>query len=267
MSSPTETFRISVEAAEVYQARFVPAIFQEWAPDVLDIAGVGPGDRVLDVACGTGVVARAAAERVGPGGTVVGVDLNDAMLTVARRLDPGIEWRQGDVDALPAADGSFDAVVCQMAMMFFPDPRHALAEMARAARPGGTVAVLVPAELSTSPGYSRFAAVVARHAGPDAVALVSTYFSLGDLGALEAHLAAAGLVDVRSRTRTGRARFASVDDFVTTEIEGSPLFELLDAATYRAIRDDCAAELADLADADGAAAPFDCHAVAGTVPG
>ena len=269
MSTPTEDFQVSPEAAEVYEARFVPGIFAERAPHTLDAARVGTGQAVLDVACGTGVVARAAVERVGPSGSVTGVDLNEAMLTVARRLAPAVDWHRGDVAALPFDDDRFDAVVCQMAMMFFPDPVAALTEMARVARPGGTVAVLVPASVASSPGYSRFADVVARHAGRDAVELVSTYFALGDLDRLRRHCADAGLDRLDASTRTGHARFGSVDEFVATEVEGSPLIERIDDATYGAIRRDCAVDLAEfVVDDDGAVAiPFDCHAVSGRVGG
>src|SRR5215472_12207007 len=116
----TEAFQIPIEAAEAYEAAFVPAFFAQWAPILCDAAGLGAGQKVLDVACGTGIVARTAAERVGPA-HVTGVDLNQAMLTVARRVRGDIDWRQGDAAALPLADRSFDAVLCQMALMFFPD--------------------------------------------------------------------------------------------------------------------------------------------------
>ncbi len=111
----TESFQIPIEAAEFYETAFVPAFFAQWAPILCDEAGIGNGSRVLDVACGTGIVARTAADRVGPHGTVSGVDLNVAMLTVARRVRPDIDYRQGDAAALPFPDTSFDVVVSQMA--------------------------------------------------------------------------------------------------------------------------------------------------------
>ena len=140
MTGSVETFQLSVEAAEVYEARFVPAIFGEWAPHLVEAAGVAPGQAVLDVACGTGVVARTAADRMGGRGRVVGLDLNEGMLAVAGRLRPDIEWRQGDAAELPFEAGSFDAVLCQAALMFFPDRARALREMARVASPGLRVA-------------------------------------------------------------------------------------------------------------------------------
>ena len=153
MTGSVETFQLSVEAAEVYEARFVPAIFGEWAPHLVEAAGVAPGQAVLDVACGTGVVARTAADRMGGRGRVVGLDLNEGMLAVAGRLRPDIEWRQGDAAELPFEAGSFDAVLCQSALMFFPDRAGALREMARVATPGGTVAVQVWDRLEAQEGF------------------------------------------------------------------------------------------------------------------
>ena len=127
----TETFQIPLEAAEVYEERFVPALFGQWAPLLVEEAGVDRGDRVLDVACGTGIVARTAADRVGPTGSVVGVDLNEAMLIVARRVRPDLEWRQDDAAELPFEDGSFDVALCQMALMFFPDRAQAIGHSTR----------------------------------------------------------------------------------------------------------------------------------------
>ena len=117
----TETFQITSEQAELYEERFVPALFTHWVDAVLDAAGVRAGQDVLDVACGTGIVTRHAAERVGATGHVTGLDLNPAMLEVASRVRPDLMWHQGDVAALPFDDDSFDVVTCQSAAMFFPD--------------------------------------------------------------------------------------------------------------------------------------------------
>src|SRR5262245_60940676 len=99
------------DAARAYEALFVPALFQQWPPVIAELAQIRPGERVLDVACGTGVLARHAAQCVGPGGQVVGLDPNPGMLAVARENAPAIEWQQGVAESLPFPDGSFDAVV------------------------------------------------------------------------------------------------------------------------------------------------------------
>ena len=244
MSSSVETFQISAEAAETYESKFVPAIFGEWAPHLVDAAGVAPGHAVLDVACGTGVVAHAAADRMGGRGTVVGVDLNPAMLAVARRLHPDIDWRQADAAELPFANGSFDVVLCQSALMFFPDVAQALREMARVVTAPGSVAVQVWGRLESQPGYGPFVEVAARHAGPEAVHLLGAYWLLGDLDALTALFESVGLRVTATRTRLGTARFGSIDELVRTEVESTPLVEKVSAETYRRIREDSREALA-----------------------
>jgi SAM-dependent methyltransferase len=263
----TEDLQVSLEAAEVYEAKFVPAIFAEWAPLLTDIARLAPGQSVLDVACGTGVVARAAADRLAGTGRVVGVDINDGMLAVARRVRPDIDWRQGDVARLPFPDGSFDAVLCQMALMFFPDRTAAVREMSRVGRPGGVVALAVPASLEDQPAYGPFVAMAARVAGPDAVSLLSTYWVSGDLSELRDTVAAAGLEITEVRTHAGTARFPSPDELAVTEMEGSPLAARLTPEQYADIRAGARQVLAPFTDPDGTlAAPLHGHLVAARVP-
>lgn len=237
MKASTETFQISIAAAEIYEAKFVPAFFAEWAPHLVDLAGVGPGQAVLDLACGTGIVARTAADRLAGAGRVVGVDLNEAMLTIARRVRPDVEWRQGDAGALPFPDASFDRVLCQMALMFFPDRAGALREMRRVATRDATVAVLVPGRLDAQPAYGPFVEMAARHAGPEAESLLSTYFVCGDLAGLTALVESAGLRVTDTRTRLGRARFASVEEFVAAEVESTPLIGRISEKVYGRIRE------------------------------
>jgi ubiquinone/menaquinone biosynthesis C-methylase UbiE len=262
MSSSAETFQISAEQAEIYEVKFVPAIFADWAPHLVDAAGVGPGQTVLDVACGTGVVARLAAERVGTTGKVVGLDLNQAMLTVARRLRPDIEWQQGDAARLPFSDGSFDVVLCQSALMFFPDPALALREMARVVTSDGTVALQVYSSLESQPGYGPFVEVAARHAGPSAISLLGTYWVHGDLDALAGLLESAGLRTTTIRTRLGTATFDSIDELVATEVEGTPLAERISNEVYRKIVEDSRAALRQFGtEADGVKVPIEGHLI------
>jgi SAM-dependent methyltransferase len=263
----TERFQVSLDAAEQYEARFVPAIFAEWAPLLAEIAGVRAGQSVLDVACGTGIVARTVADRVTGSGRVIGVDLNDGMLAVARRVRPDLEWRQGDVTALPFADGSFDAVLCQMALMFFPDRAAALREMVRVARPAGVVALAVPASLEDQPAYGPFVEMAARVAGADAVSLLSTYWACGDLRELRNTVTGAGLEITEVRTHAGTAQFASPDELAVTEVEATPLATRLTPEQYGAIRAGAREVLAPFTGPDGTlAAPLHGHLVAARVP-
>jgi SAM-dependent methyltransferase len=264
MAQATETFQLSLAAAEHYESRFVPALFAEWAPHLLDAAGVGAGQRLLDVACGTGIVARTAADRRHGAAGIAGVDLNEAMLTVARRLRPDLEWRQGDVAKLPFPDGAYDVVVCQMALMFFPDRVQALREMRRVVGAGGTVAVAVPGRLAEQPAYGPFVDIAVRRAGPEAASLLGAYWACGDLEGLRMTFASAGLSVTDVRTRVGTARFASIDEMVATEVESTPLVERIGAEVYGRIRAEAREALRRFETAAGTAdIPLQGHIVVG----
>jgi SAM-dependent methyltransferase len=255
----TDTFQVSLQVAETYEAAFVPSLFAGVARRLVDFAGVAPGRRVLDVGCGTGIVARLAADR---GATVTGLDLNEAMLTVARRLRPDLTWQRGDMAAMPLPDAAFDLTVCQSALMFVPDPTAALREMARVTAADGTVAVQLWASADRQRGFRPLAEAVARHAGPDSVDLVSTYFRLGDLDGFARRCSDAGLAVTAVATSEVTLHAPSVDAYVTTEVESTPLVERIDDAAYARIRTDARAGLAPFCDASGALAlPFEIHLV------
>jgi len=262
MSAP-ETFQIPLETAELYESKFVPALFTDWAPHVVEMGDVSSGHSVLDAACGTGIVARTAVQRVGPGGRVVGVDLNQAMLTVAERVCPGVELRQADIISLPFDDATFDVVLCQMALMFFPDPSVAIREMGRVVKPRGTVVVMVPSGLDAQPAYRPLVDLAARHCGPEAVAMLSAYWACGDLDELLGTTRDAGLEALSTRTRMGAARFDSIDEFVAIEVESTPVRERLTDHEYDALRREANRVLEEFVAADGTAQiPIEGHLVA-----
>jgi SAM-dependent methyltransferase len=223
-------WKLDEDAATFYEERFVPALFGRWAPILVEAGRVCQGEDVLDVGCGTGVVARAAAERAGPSGRVAGVDLNASMVGVARRLRPDLEWHEGDAASLPFEDGAFDAVLCQAALMFFPDRVAALREMRRVARAGGRVAALVWAD---SRGYDVASDVLERVGGAEAAAVFRAPFCLRDPRAVRGLFLEAGMPGVRVATREGEVRFPTLDAFVRIEINGWVLKGLVDVETMR----------------------------------
>jgi ubiquinone/menaquinone biosynthesis C-methylase UbiE len=254
-----ETFQVSLEIAEAYEAAFVPSLFAGVARRLIEFIGVAPNKNVLDVGCGTGIVARTAADR---GATVTGLDLNEAMLTVARRLRPDLTWRQGDAAALPFPDAAFDVTLCQSALMFVPDPTVAVREMARVTVADGTVGVQIWASLDRQRGFRALADAVARHAGPDSVDLVATYFRLGGLAEFIQRCADAGLAVTAVETTEVTLHAPSVDAYVTTEVESTPLVEQIDDETYARLRADARTGLAPFCDASGALAlPFEIHLI------
>src|SRR5438105_3778195 len=142
-----QPWHLTAEAAELYERYVARYILGPWAPLLVAAARLAAGERVLDVACGTGVVARIAAQRVGSAGHVIGVDLNPGMIAVARSLPAPngapIEWLERSALDLGLEDASFEAVLCQQGLQFFPDKALALREMRRVLDRGGRLALSV----------------------------------------------------------------------------------------------------------------------------
>lgn len=207
-----------IDAANAYEDLLVPALFQEWAPRVVSAARLYRGERVLDVACGTGVLARAAAERVGANGSVTGLDSDPGMLIVATRLAPEITWREGSAESLPFSDESFDAVISQFGLMFFRDRAQALREMIRVLAPGGRLAIAVWNSLEHTPAYAAEVALLERIAGPAAADAVRAPFCLGDRDELEELFSECGAENVTITTQQGLARFPTIRSMVEAEL-------------------------------------------------
>jgi ubiquinone/menaquinone biosynthesis C-methylase UbiE len=244
----TERWQVETTAAEVYEEMFVPALFRGAAEDLIARAGIDPDDRVLDVGCGTGIVARLAAERVGPAGQVVGVDLNEGMLAVAGRIAPAVEWRQGDAVHLPFPDSSFDVVLSQFALMFVPDRAGALREMVRVTRSGGEVLVSVWDSLERNPTFAELADLAEARFGPEVAAVLRAPFSAGDSGPLLAALRDAGAAHPEVMSVSHTARFPSVRSWLYVEVKGSPIGSILDDAGLAAFVDELEPRFAHLAD-------------------
>lgn len=218
-------------APEVYQRHFVPAIGLPLATDLVETAGIREGQRVLDVACGTGVVTRLAAERVGATGRVAGADINASMLDVARALAagarPGIEWYETAAEAMPLPDASFDVVLCQLGLQFMQDKASALREMRRVLVSGGQVFISVPRLM---PFFEVMHAAIARHIDPGTASFVQLVFSLGDRKALGRLLEDAGFDEVTVEPATKEIHLPPAADFLWQYVQCTPLAPAVMAA-------------------------------------
>ncbi len=238
-------------AAEVYDEFFLPALFAAWPPEVVAAAELRPGQRVVDVACGTGVLAVEAARATSPGGQVVGVDLNPGMLAVARRKAPEIDWQQAPAEALPFDSESFDSAISQFGLMFFQDKQQAIAEMWRVIRPGGRLAIAVWDSLENTPGYAAITRLLARLFGDDVAALLKAPYSLGDPDALRSLLATAGVTDLEVHRMQGAAHFPSIRSWMHTDVRGWTLADKLDDQQYEQLVSEAERELHSFVALDG----------------
>jgi ubiquinone/menaquinone biosynthesis C-methylase UbiE len=262
--TPPAGWQLAGDSAEAYERYLVPVIFTGMAERLLDLAEVRPGERLLDVGCGTGIVARTAAARMGAAGRVTGLDLNDGMLRVARRLGPGIEWRQGDALALPFADGAFDAVASQQMLQFVPDPARALREMRRVTARGGRVVAAVLRPIEFTPAYVPLADALTRHAGPEAGAMMRSPFPDYDRERLRALFRSAGFTDVHVRILVAAERYPSPSEMLRQEAASSPLagpLSALPAAKRDALVREIESTLARHRDDAGVAFPMETFLV------
>ena len=223
-------WQVSGTAADIYEKALVPAIFTQWAPIVMDLVDPHAGERIVDIACGTGIVARTVAERVGPTGAVAGVDLNPGMLNVARAIGSTVPyssaplaWHEASADKLPFRDASFDVAFCQLGLQFFSDRAAALREMQRVLVPGGKLAVMVWCSIHQSPGFAFLADALERHVGPAAATIMRAPFGLYDVNELITLVRHAGFQVVVVRQQVGTVRFPSVERLVLDYVAGSPL--------------------------------------------
>lgn len=257
-------------AAEIYERHMVPAIFGPWAEDLLALAMPKPGERVLDVACGTGVVARLVAQRVGPSGTVVGLDLNLGMLAVARALPPPqgaqIEWREANINAIPFPEATFDLAVCQQGLQFFPDRPAALREMHRVLVFRGRLALSVWRPMQYSPGFAALATALGRLIAPEAAAIMQGPFALGSVDDLRTLITGAGFGDVVVRPATKALRFPSPEEFVRRYVAATPLAGVVAKASddaRAALITEVGAALKSSVDHQGLAFPIEAHLALG----
>lgn len=224
MSETSYEASFAKKAAESYERHFVPAIGRPVATDLIEAADLRPGERVLDVACGTGIVGRLAAERVGPEGSVAGLDPDPAMLAVAREsasTAPPVTWHNAPAEEIPLEDGSFDVVLCGMGLQFFEDRTAGLRQIRRVLAPGGRFVANVPGP--TPAPLQAMADGLRRHVGPRCAGFVDAVFSLHDADEVR-HLAeGAGFSRVRVSSREIALDLGTPRDFLRHYVESTPM--------------------------------------------
>lgn len=209
---------------ENYERYFVPAIAAPLAVGLIETAALQPGERVLDLACGTGIVARLAAERVGPAGTIAGLDINPGMLAVARAAAPpaaAIAWHQAPADATALPDAAFDVVMCQMGLQFFADKAAALREAHRILAPGGRIVVNAPGPAPEL--FIVLADALARHIKPGLAPFVQQVFSLHDTAQLQALIAQAGFTQATAEPGIKTLALPPATAFLWQYVRSTPL--------------------------------------------
>lgn len=265
-----EQWQLTAEAAELYERYVARYILGPWAPLLVDAARLAAGERVLDVACGTGVVARLAAKHVGPAGHVVGIDLNPGMIAVARSLPAAIgapvEWLERSALDLRLEDASFDVILCQQGLQFFPDKAVALREMRRVLHRGGRLALSV--WNSVGPYNSAVGEALARFICDETAVRFCASRQAPTQGELQRLATEAGFSAAEVRVSRIDVRLPRLDEFTLDHLAATPVAPVIAAAGPEARKKIGASVMKELqryADGDGVIYPEETHVLTAQV--
>lgn len=242
--------QVAANAALNYHQFFVPALFAPWPKHLLDSSSDIHSPRILDVACGTGVVASRAAKHI-PNSQVTGLDINPGMLEVAKTNFPELNWVEGDVAKMPFGDDCFDHTYCQFGLMFFPDPSQAAREMIRVTRPGGDVLLAVWGPLPLCPAYQEWAALLESEFGEEIAVSKRAPFAMGNFNLLRDILAQAGASDFTMWSAKEMACHASIDQWIWTEVKAWTLADVIDDDGLRRLQNEANRRFAHYTHEDG----------------
>ena len=238
-----ETFQLQGDSAQIYEGQQVPSLFRPLAELTFQHVDVPEGSRVLDAACGTGIVGRMAAEKAGRSGSVVGIDLNAAMIEVAKQNSPvtsaAVGWRQGDVTALPFPDASFDIAFCQQGLQFFPSKLAALTELRRGLAPGGSLILTVWSEIP--PLAAARSQALAKYINAEVAKSALAPFSFHDQAAIQALMVEAGFQAIQMETLIVQSQIGLGPESIRKGLAAQPYANevaKLDGAVQDALIDD-----------------------------
>lgn len=264
-----QRYQLQGSAPQIYEEQNVPSLFRPLAEITLRHVDVREGDHVIDVACGTGIVGRLVAEKVGKSGSVVGIDLNAGMIEVAQQHSPvtdaSVEWRQGDVTALPFEDASFDTAFCQQGLQFFPDKLAALKEMLRVLTPGGSMILTVWS--AVSPVNAAISDALARYVSDEAAKSALAPFAFRDSEVIKGLMTEAGIQGIKMETLVVDRLIGPAEESIPRSMAGTPYgveFGKADVTTQDALVRDVAEALRDFQGDNGFTVPQETHLIRAT---
>jgi len=272
--SESSRWQLSGDAAEFYE-RYSKFMLEPWVPALVKAVRLQSGERVLDVACGTGFVARHAAECVGAAGTVTGIDINVDMLAMAKAASASraaltIDWREVDVSGLPFPDGSFDVALCQQGLQFFPDRLGALQEIRRILVPGGRIGLSVWGSIEENPYFLAVELAIRRHVSDDAASGLRKPHALADPEGVRSAITKSGFADADVCPTVMYMCTPPAREFLPGHLSALPVageIAALSESGRAALIEDLCTALIPYADEDGLRLPGVVHIATARAPG
>ena len=243
MASVHYTPDITEDFVRVHEQYLVPAIYAQWANRVAEIAEIEVGQHVLDVACGTGSLARAARLEAGLRGKIFGLDASEKMLESAHRQSTGIEWQLGDATKMPFVTNRFDRVMCQFSLMFIANRISAIKEMLRVCKPDGLVVAATWGTLPPGGAYDTLIKLVRRLRGAEAATKMLSAWALGKPGVLDALLLSSGINEYECHERFGKASYPSIRAFIESHTQLAGEYDEMDNDAFQELWDAANTEL------------------------
>lgn len=217
-------WQLSGSGPDAYEKYIVPAYTRTWAKEMVKRACLRRDEKLLDVACGTGLVARTAAAEHSTN-LISGVDVNDVMIKKAQEIEAAIAWHHSDVTQMPFGDNSFDVILCQQGLQYFPDPVLALKEMKRVLVENGRIILSVWCPIEYSPFYDSLCRVLEKYVGVKSASMLSAAYNLGDYVKLKTLFKNAGIGRININIVVKQMRCSSFDEFVIGGVMATPFFK------------------------------------------
>jgi len=269
---PTSTsWQLTLDAAERYQEVIVPTMLGPAAHALVDEAHLQPDERVVDLGCGTGAVARYAAKLVGTSGHVTAIDVNMGMLQVARSLPPEgapIEWLEHSAQQLSLPSQTFDVVLCAQCLQFLERPDLAVSEMRRVAKSHSRVLISIWCALPENPYFHAVVDAISQHINPDTANAMRAGFRLSDLETLHKLFDGVGFETVEINPIELNLELPSLQEFIPRHISATPMaaaFKSADPNTRSAIVSQIIEQTDSYKIGDGIQVPFRTYVIRCTV--
>lgn len=227
-----EGYQLELEGARFYEENFVPSLFENWAKRTVEKLSLSDGDQLLDIACGTGIVARIAkASKIGEL-RITGIDINEAMLEVAKGIEPEIDWIRGNVQNLPFDDQSFEKISCQFGFMFFEDQVKSLNEMKRIRKSEGKTIIGIWDKIEANEGYFDLLQIIENIGGQDLGQILRSPFILGDKDEINKIIKSSEISNYMIETIRTKVEFQSIDHWIDCDVIASPIAEEITDQQY-----------------------------------